>query len=75
MGGGASGSMKEPWSQCVETRRWLPLPAQPRTSYLLALVGEGNIDTCLILGVEADARVMIVLPLQGGAGPGHFWRS
>lgn len=38
------------------------LSPEPPTCW--PLVGEGNIETCLILGEGADARVMIVLPLH-----------
>lgn len=41
----------------------------------VALVGEWSIKTCLVLGVGVEARVITVLPLQGGAGSRHFWRS
>lgn len=49
------------------------VPCSTQSLSPLALVGEESIKTCLILGSwGAEAKVVIVLPLQSGTGPSHF---
>lgn len=49
------------------------VPCSTQSLPPLALVGEESIKACLILGSwGAEAKVVIVLPLQSGTGPSHF---